>query len=70
MAADVAGLSSRSAAALRALALPAHRRDGISEPLDAEFQNPQRARERRLGRTTIAGLLRRIPARDNAEKDH
>jgi DNA-binding IscR family transcriptional regulator len=42
----------------------------IGDLLDTEFQNAERALERQLGRTTIAGLLQRILAPENAAKDH
>jgi DNA-binding IscR family transcriptional regulator len=42
----------------------------IGDLLDTEFQNAERALERQLGRTTIAGLLQRILASENAAKDH
>ncbi|MEU7558405.1 Rrf2 family transcriptional regulator [Streptomyces eurythermus] len=42
----------------------------IGDLLDAEFRYAERALERELGRTTIAGLLRRILARDSEAKDH
>ncbi|MFF9002255.1 Rrf2 family transcriptional regulator [Streptomyces achromogenes] len=42
----------------------------IGDLLDAEFQHAERALERQLGRTTIAGLLREILASDDETKDH
>ncbi|MFF0464535.1 Rrf2 family transcriptional regulator [Streptomyces mexicanus] len=42
----------------------------IGDLLNTEFQNAERALERQLGRTTIAGLLQRILASENAAKDH
>ncbi|MFF5471414.1 Rrf2 family transcriptional regulator [Streptomyces achromogenes] len=41
----------------------------IGDLLDAEFRHTERALERQLGRTTIAGLLREILASDEAQ-DH
>ncbi|MFF4713285.1 Rrf2 family transcriptional regulator [Streptomyces eurythermus] len=41
----------------------------IGDVLDAEFQNAERALEQQLGRTTIADLLLRILAGDDAAKD-
>ncbi|MFG7941679.1 Rrf2 family transcriptional regulator [Streptomyces cacaoi] len=43
---------------------------GIGTLLDAEFRDAERALEEQLGRTTIAGLLRRILAFDGEPGSH
>lgn len=42
----------------------------IGHLLDVEFRSAERALEERLGRTTIAGLLRQILASDNEPGNH